>query len=170
MDGLFWTSRRHWWVRVNNIVIEFHLSETSGLSGKRTRIARLVDRDANDCAIPPPLHESNREWSVCTEYHLWCMYTYNSQGKIIKAWTSIKFKYNIPLTRQPSYFMHTQAWKYEIYLYICISFLDAVPQSQCNLNLLTQPNKKTKIMTNVKNYIFRLNCLNAWQSRKRTLL
>ena len=34
--------------------IEFPLSETSGLSGKRTRTARLVDRDANDCAIPPP--------------------------------------------------------------------------------------------------------------------
>ena len=35
-------------------MIESHLSETSGLSGKRTRAARLVDRDANDCAIPPP--------------------------------------------------------------------------------------------------------------------
>ena len=54
MDDLFLTSRRHWWERVNNTVIEFHLSETSGLSGKRTRTARLVDRDANDCAIPPP--------------------------------------------------------------------------------------------------------------------
>ena len=39
---------------MNNTVIEFHLSKTSGLSGKRTRTARLVDRDANDCAIPPP--------------------------------------------------------------------------------------------------------------------
>ena len=35
-------------------MIELHLSETSGLSGKRTRTARLTDRDANDCAIPPP--------------------------------------------------------------------------------------------------------------------
>ena len=31
-------------------MIEFHLSETSGLSGKRTRAARLVDRDTNECA------------------------------------------------------------------------------------------------------------------------
>ena len=51
MDGLFLTSRRHWWDQVNNTVIEFHLSETSGLSRARTRIARLIDRDANDCAI-----------------------------------------------------------------------------------------------------------------------
>ena len=47
MDGLFLTSRRHWWERVNNTVIEFHLSETSGSY-------RLIDRDANDCAISPP--------------------------------------------------------------------------------------------------------------------
>ena len=53
MHGLFWTSRRHWWERVNNTVIEFHLSVTSGSSRARTRIAHLVDRDANDCAISP---------------------------------------------------------------------------------------------------------------------
>ena len=53
MDGLFLTSHRHWWERVNSTLIEFHLSETNGLSGERTRAARLVDRDANDCAIPP---------------------------------------------------------------------------------------------------------------------
>ena len=46
MDGLFLTSRRHWWERVNSTVIEVHLSETSGLRGERTRAARLVDRDA----------------------------------------------------------------------------------------------------------------------------
>ena len=28
MDGLFLTTCRHWWERVNNTVIEFHLSET----------------------------------------------------------------------------------------------------------------------------------------------
>ena len=54
MDCLFLTRPRHWWERVNNTVIEFHLSETSGLSRKRTRTAHLLDRDANDCAIPPP--------------------------------------------------------------------------------------------------------------------
>ena len=56
MDDLFSTSRRHWWERVNNTVIESHLSVTSGSRRARTRIARLVDRDANDCAIslPPP--------------------------------------------------------------------------------------------------------------------
>ena len=60
MDGLFLTSRRHWWERVNSTLIEFRLSETSGLSGERTRAARLVDRDANDCAIPPPPIYSGR--------------------------------------------------------------------------------------------------------------
>ena len=50
----FLTSRRHWWERVNSTLIEFHLYEASGLSGKRTRTARLTDRDANDCAISPP--------------------------------------------------------------------------------------------------------------------
>ena len=53
MDGLFLTSRRHWWKRVNNTLIESHLSMTSRLSRERTRTARLTDRDANDCAIPP---------------------------------------------------------------------------------------------------------------------
>ena len=54
MDGLFLTSRRHWWERVNNTVIESHLSVTSGLSRERTRVARFIDKDANDCAISPP--------------------------------------------------------------------------------------------------------------------
>ena len=63
MDGLFLSSRRHWWERVNSTLIEFHLSETSGLSGKRTRAARLVDRDANNCAIPPPPHIARRKGS-----------------------------------------------------------------------------------------------------------
>ena len=54
MDSLFWTSRQYWWERVNNTVIEFHLSETSRSSRERTRAARLIDRDANDCAISPP--------------------------------------------------------------------------------------------------------------------
>ena len=49
MDGLFLTSRRHWWERVNNTVIEFHLSVTSGLSRARTWTAHLTDIDANDC-------------------------------------------------------------------------------------------------------------------------
>ena len=51
MDCLFFTSRRHWWERVNSTVIEFHLSNTSGSRRARTRIARLVDRDSNDCDI-----------------------------------------------------------------------------------------------------------------------
>ena len=54
MDGLFRTSRRHWWERVNNTVIESHLSVTSGLSRERTRAARFIDKDANDSAISPP--------------------------------------------------------------------------------------------------------------------
>ena len=54
MDGLFLTSRRHWWEQVNSTVIEFHLSNTSGSRRVRTRIARLADRDSNDCAISPP--------------------------------------------------------------------------------------------------------------------
>ena len=58
MDGLFLTSCRHWWERVNNTVIEFHLSVTSGSSQVQTRAARLIDRDANDCAISP----TPREW------------------------------------------------------------------------------------------------------------
>ena len=57
MNGLFWTSRRHWWERVNNTVIEFHLSVTSGSSQERTRAARLVDRDANDYANSPPRYD-----------------------------------------------------------------------------------------------------------------
>ena len=55
MDGLFLTSCRHWWEQLNSTVIEFHLSETSGSRRAQTRIAHLVDRDANDCAISPPL-------------------------------------------------------------------------------------------------------------------
>ena len=57
MDGLFLISRQHWWERVSNTVIEFQLSITSGSSRARTRIACLVDRNANDCAISPPLYQ-----------------------------------------------------------------------------------------------------------------
>ena len=66
MDSLFLTSRRHWWEQVNNTVIEFHLSMTSGSSWERTRSARLIDRDSNDCAISPPLNmiETNK-LSIC---------------------------------------------------------------------------------------------------------
>ena len=57
MDGLIWTSRRQWWERVNNTVIEFHPSDTSGSSRERTQAACFIDRDANDCAISlPPLY------------------------------------------------------------------------------------------------------------------
>ena len=56
MDCLFLTSRRHWWEQVNSTVIEFHLSNTSGSRQARTRIAHLVNRDANNCAISPPLY------------------------------------------------------------------------------------------------------------------
>ena len=54
MDGLFLTSRRHWWEQVNSTVIEFHLSITSGSRRAQTWIARLVDRDSNNCAISLP--------------------------------------------------------------------------------------------------------------------
>ena len=54
MDGLFLTSYRHWWERVTNTVIEFHLSNTSRSRRARTRIAHLVDRDADDCYFPAP--------------------------------------------------------------------------------------------------------------------
>ena len=33
MDGLWWTSRRHWWRQVDNILIEFHLSEQMDRAG-----------------------------------------------------------------------------------------------------------------------------------------
>ena len=65
MDGLFW------WERVNNTVIEFHLSITSGSRRTRTQIARLVDRDATDCAISPPLTMNQSlkyTMSVCNRY------------------------------------------------------------------------------------------------------
>ena len=41
-------------VGVNNTVTESHLSVTSGSSRERTRAARFIDKDANDCAISPP--------------------------------------------------------------------------------------------------------------------
>ena len=66
MNGLFLTSCQHWWEQVNDTVIEFHLSETSGLRRARTWIAGLVDRDANDCAISPP----HSKW--------WQLYHYKS--------------------------------------------------------------------------------------------
>ena len=67
MDGLFLTSHQHWWERVNNTVIEFHLSVTSGLSRARTQIARSIDRDVNDCAISMPLKVLKKKmtnWTV----------------------------------------------------------------------------------------------------------
>ena len=61
MDGLRWTSRRHWWGQVNNTLITFHLSETSGFCQARTWTTRLTDRDANHYAIsPPPLYIRQR--------------------------------------------------------------------------------------------------------------
>ena len=48
------TSHQHWWERVNNTLIESHLSNTSGSRWARTRIACLVDRDSNNCHISPP--------------------------------------------------------------------------------------------------------------------
>ena len=68
MDGLFLTSRQHWWEQVNNTTIEVHLSVTSGSRQVRTRIARSVDRDDNDCAIsPPPLRigsAPNKQYNI----------------------------------------------------------------------------------------------------------
>ena len=73
MDGLFITSRRHWWERVNNTVIESHLSVTSGSSLAQTWTVRLTDRDANDGAISPPRPCSGEGAKifayVCMEWH-----------------------------------------------------------------------------------------------------
>ena len=52
--AFFETSRRHWWERVNSTVTEYHFSETSGLYRAQTWTDRMADRDATDCAIPPP--------------------------------------------------------------------------------------------------------------------
>ena len=54
MDALFLTSRRHWWEQVNSTVIEVHLSNTSRSTRAQNWIARLVDRDSNDCYFPAP--------------------------------------------------------------------------------------------------------------------
>ena len=75
MNGLFVTSRRHWWERVNSTVIEFHLTNISRSRRTRTRIASLVERDANDCAISPPRLPFNNNILVCIQqkgsgYHL----------------------------------------------------------------------------------------------------
>ena len=69
MDGLILTSRRHWWERVNNTMIESHLSVTSGLSWARTRTAHLTDRDANDCAISPPPFKMENIYSYFIVYY-----------------------------------------------------------------------------------------------------
>ena len=84
MDGLFLTSRQHWWEQVNNTVIEFHLSVTSGSRWARTRIARLTNRDANHCAIllPPVSKVTDQTFkrhilvlSRCYRfYQLYCIY------------------------------------------------------------------------------------------------
>ena len=48
-----WTSRRHWSGQVDNMLIDFHLSETNGLCRAQTWAPRLTD--ANYYAISPPL-------------------------------------------------------------------------------------------------------------------
>ena len=50
----FLTSRQQWWERVNNTVVESHLSVTNGSIRARTWTARLTDRDANDYTTSPP--------------------------------------------------------------------------------------------------------------------
>ena len=61
MDGLFLTSRRHWWEWVNSTLTAYHLSETSRSYRARTWMDRLADRDATNCAIsPPPLPMKNK--------------------------------------------------------------------------------------------------------------
>ena len=57
---------------VHNIPIESHLFETSGSYRARTRTAHLVDRDANDCAISPPLLNN---WFICI-FHKQCSRNY----------------------------------------------------------------------------------------------
>ena len=72
MDGLFWTSRRHWWKRVNSTVKEFYPSNTSGSSREWTRATRLIDRDANDCAISPPPKIYHNAWAENWHAHIFC--------------------------------------------------------------------------------------------------
>ena len=59
MDGLFWTSHQHWWERVDNMLVDLHLSVTNRLSRARAWMARFTDRNTNHCAIslPPELVE-----------------------------------------------------------------------------------------------------------------
>ena len=40
--------------RIDNILVEFHLSETDESCWARTWMARLTDREANHYAISPP--------------------------------------------------------------------------------------------------------------------
>ena len=97
MDGLFWTSRWHWWEQVSSTVIEFHPSITSGSRRARTWIARLVDRDANDCAIsPPPIFYcwcicDLKEYSARSNFSL-CVWM-KFQFRYIFAYPEIKFIY-----------------------------------------------------------------------------
>ena len=49
---------------VNNILIAFHLPETSGSYWSRTWTVRLTDEDANDYAIFPPVPPSTRYTGV----------------------------------------------------------------------------------------------------------
>ena len=55
MDSLWSTSRLHWWRQVDNMLIELHLSETSGSYRAQTWMARFTGGDANHYAISPPL-------------------------------------------------------------------------------------------------------------------
>ena len=47
-------SRLHWWGQDDNMLIEFHLSQTKGLCRAQTWMDCLTDRDANHYAISPP--------------------------------------------------------------------------------------------------------------------
>ena len=55
-------------------MIEFHPFVTSGSSQARTRTARLIDRDANDCAISPPLLFGKGKISTFIHSHIYRIY------------------------------------------------------------------------------------------------
>ena len=63
------TSRRHWWRQVDNILMEFHRSEISGLYRTRTWTAHLTDGDANHYAISRSQTATEQlTWSEQTEH------------------------------------------------------------------------------------------------------
>ena len=61
MDGLCWTSRQYWWEQFNSILIEFHLSETSGScrANRYYSITYIGDTETNTILS----HITKRSWT-----------------------------------------------------------------------------------------------------------